>query len=63
MTNIDNDSTLLIPHNHQHAKLSPGPISESRRQLMEMINNMPESCYELSVKDTADDQHGKLSPG
>lgn len=25
---------------------------------MEMIQNMPESCYELSLKDIVDEQHG-----
>ncbi|KAH7520945.1 hypothetical protein FEM48_Zijuj08G0199500 [Ziziphus jujuba var. spinosa] len=62
MTNIT-DSSPLLPYNHHYCNLSPasarrGLILESRRELMEMIHNIPESCYELSLKDIVDQQHG-----
>lgn len=56
------ESSPLLPHNHHYSNLSPTSrrrvITEGRRELMEMIQNMPESCYELSLKDIVDEQHG-----
>ncbi|EXB40952.1 hypothetical protein L484_020686 [Morus notabilis] len=56
------ESFPLLPHNHHYSNLSPNSrrqvITEGRRELMEMIQNMPESCYELSLKDLVDKQHG-----
>eukprot|EP00262_Sarcandra_glabra_P016300 TRINITY_DN5272_c1_g1_i1.p1 TRINITY_DN5272_c1_g1~~TRINITY_DN5272_c1_g1_i1.p1 ORF type:complete len:344 (+),score=58.60 TRINITY_DN5272_c1_g1_i1:353-1384(+) len=44
-----------FPVNHHHQYLSSTPrslaIARGRRELMEMIKNMPESAYELSLKD------------
>nr|DAD22703.1 TPA_asm: hypothetical protein HUJ06_024166 [Nelumbo nucifera] len=48
-------SPLNPRHNHHHYHLSPASrsqaIARGRRELMEMIQNMPESNYELSLKD------------
>ncbi|KAH7566105.1 hypothetical protein ACOSP7_022373 [Xanthoceras sorbifolium] len=56
----------LLPHNyHQNSNLSPrmrsDAIAEGRRELMEMIQNMPECNYELSLKDIVDGE--KTSQG
>lgn len=56
LKNINYESFPLLPQNYDSATQ---PISESRRKLMEMIHNMPESCYELSLKDIVDEQHGQ----
>ncbi|KAG6657311.1 hypothetical protein I3843_04G075300 [Carya illinoinensis] len=59
--NIDYESSPLLPHNHHSSKLSSTSrkkaIAEGRRQLMEMVQDMPESCFELSLKDILDEQH------
>lgn len=66
ITNIT-DSSPLLPHNHHSTNLSSPAsarralISESRRQLMEMIHDMPESCYELSLKDIVDQQQEDIA--
>ncbi|XP_057973546.1 uncharacterized protein LOC131161647 [Malania oleifera] len=45
------------PHPHQHRKRSLSPasrtqaIARGRRELMDLVRNMPESSYELSLKD------------
>jgi len=56
----DYESHPLLPHNHHYStNLSPTSsrraIAEGRRQLMEMIQDMPESCYELSLKDIVEE--------
>lgn len=60
--NTKYESSPLLPHNHHYSDLSPTShrraVLESRRELMEMIRNMPESCYELSLKDIVDEQQG-----
>ncbi|XVF61037.1 hypothetical protein PTKIN_Ptkin08bG0096200 [Pterospermum kingtungense] len=53
------DASPLLPNNHFYSNVSPTrkqAIEEGRKQLMEMIRNMPESSYELSLKDIVDDQ-------
>ncbi|KAI4387971.1 hypothetical protein MLD38_000353 [Melastoma candidum] len=41
-----------------HPRLSPGlrrqAILQGQRELMDMVRNMPESCYELTLKDLVD---------
>ncbi|KAE8663619.1 U2 small nuclear ribonucleoprotein auxiliary factor [Hibiscus syriacus] len=48
------DASPLLPSNHFYSNLSPTRrrqiIEEGRKELMEMIRNMPESSYELSLK-------------
>lgn len=51
----------LLPRNHQYSNpLSPKSrlqaIVDGRKELMEIIQNMPESSYELSFKDIVDEQ-------
>lgn len=54
-------STTLLPQNHQYSCLSPASrvraIIDGRRELMEMIKDLPESSYELSLKDIVDQQN------
>ncbi|KAJ0040983.1 hypothetical protein Pint_27373 [Pistacia integerrima] len=54
------ESSPLLPCNHQYSNLSPRirsqAIAEGRKELMEMIHNMPEWSYELSLKDIVDEQ-------
>lgn len=56
-----NDASPLLPNNHFYSNLSPTRrrqmIEEGRKELMEMIRNMPESSYELSLKDLVDKQN------
>ncbi|PON81542.1 hypothetical protein TorRG33x02_226650 [Trema orientale] len=55
------ESSPLLPHNHHYSNLSPNSrrqaIADGRKELMEMIQDLPESCYELSLKDIVADQH------
>lgn len=55
-----NESSPLLPSDHRYSNLSPRArlqaILEGRKQLMEMIQNLPESSYELSLKDLVDTQ-------
>ncbi|XP_041006479.1 uncharacterized protein LOC121251182 [Juglans microcarpa x Juglans regia] len=57
----DYESSPLLPHDHRSSNLSPTSrkkaIAEGRRQLMEMVRHMSESCYELSLKDIVDEKH------
>lgn len=50
----------LLPQNHQNSCLSPKSrlraIVDGRKELTEMINDIPESSYELSLKDIVDEQ-------
>ncbi|GMI86688.1 hypothetical protein HRI_002338100 [Hibiscus trionum] len=50
------DTSPLLPSN-----LSPTRrrqiIEHGRKQLMDMVRNMPDSCYELSLKDLVDQQN------
>lgn len=59
--NVQIESSPLLPHNHHSSNLSPTSrrkaIADGRRQLMEMIKDMPESSYELSLKDIVDEQN------
>ncbi|XP_057500147.1 uncharacterized protein LOC130784330 [Actinidia eriantha] len=55
----------LLPCNHLYSfPLSPKSrlqaIVDGRRELMELIQDMPESSYELSLKDIVDEQHQGL---
>lgn len=61
--NINYESFPLLPLNYDcnnisHCSVRQQAIAESRRELMEMIHDMPESCYELSLKDIVDLHHG-----
>ncbi|KAL9462475.1 hypothetical protein AB3S75_000475 [Citrus x aurantiifolia] len=53
------ESSPLLPRDHQYSNLSPRSrlqrIVEARKELMEMIQDMPESSYELSLKDMVDE--------
>lgn len=53
----------LLPSNHHHSCSSPTSriqaITNGRRELMEMIKDIPESSYELSLKDIVEDKHSK----
>ncbi|KAL9251028.1 hypothetical protein AKJ16_DCAP02356 [Drosera capensis] len=48
-------STSPVHHHHYHQPMSPSSrtqaIDKGRRELMEMVRDMPESFYELSLKD------------
>ncbi|PIA28498.1 hypothetical protein AQUCO_06900045v1 [Aquilegia coerulea] len=51
------------PYNHHHYRLlSPTSrsqaITRGKEELMEMVKNMPESCYELSLKDLV--EHSRI---
>ncbi|KAF3973897.1 hypothetical protein CMV_002716 [Castanea mollissima] len=58
---VQYESSPLLPHNHHPSNLSPTSrrkiIADGRKQLMEMVKDMPESSYELSLKDLVDEQH------
>ncbi|KAJ7945221.1 Patatin-like phospholipase domain protein [Quillaja saponaria] len=51
-------------YNHDHSSLSPTSrrqaIIEGKRQLMGMIQDLPESCCELSLKDMVDSEEAVL---
>ncbi|CAA3025544.1 Hypothetical predicted protein [Olea europaea subsp. europaea] len=53
----------LLPSNHHYSCSSPTSrlraIANGRRELMEMIKDIPESSYELSLKDIVEDKHSK----
>ncbi|XWS44694.1 hypothetical protein CRYUN_Cryun15aG0069700 [Craigia yunnanensis] len=57
------DASPLLSNSPFYSNLSPTTrrkaIEEGRKELMEMIRNMPESSYELSLKDIVDEQHGE----
>ncbi|XVE83364.1 hypothetical protein DITRI_Ditri16bG0083400 [Diplodiscus trichospermus] len=59
----ETDSSPLLSNNHFCINLSPRArrqaIEEGKKQLMEMIRNMPESTYELSLKDIVDKQQSE----
>ncbi|GKV21604.1 hypothetical protein SLEP1_g31568 [Rubroshorea leprosula] len=59
MRDARHESSPLLPYNHQYSNLGTQShiIAEGRKKLMEMIENMPESSYELSLKDIVDEQH------
>ncbi|KAL6958050.1 hypothetical protein U1Q18_040400 [Sarracenia purpurea var. burkii] len=52
----------LLPHNNSYSCPSPKSrsqaIKDGRKELMEMIQDMPESSYELSLKDIVDNLKG-----
>lgn len=54
------ETSNLLPENHHRSCLSPTSrlraIVDGRREMMEMIKNMPESSYELTLKDIVDDK-------
>ncbi|KDP39435.1 hypothetical protein JCGZ_03717 [Jatropha curcas] len=58
--NVRNETSRLLPVNHPHSNISPKPeskaMAEARKELMEKINDMPESSYELSLKDIVDEK-------
>lgn len=58
---IDYEFSPLLPHDHRSSNISltsrKKEIAEGRRQLMEMVRDLPESCYELSLKDIVDEKH------
>lgn len=53
------ESSPLLSRDHQYSNLSPRSrlqrIVEARKELMEMIQDMPDSSYELSLKDMVDE--------
>ncbi|CAI9758339.1 unnamed protein product [Fraxinus pennsylvanica] len=53
----------LLPSNHHHSCSSPTSriraTANARRELMEMIKDIPESSYELSLKDIVEDKLSK----
>lgn len=55
------ESSSLLPQNHQYSCVSPTSriraIIDGQRELMEMIKDMPESSYELSLKDMVDQKN------
>ncbi|XP_022750923.1 uncharacterized protein LOC111299754 [Durio zibethinus] len=57
------DASPLLSNSHFYSNLSPTTrkqaIEDGRKELMEMIRNMPESSYELSLKDIVDKQLGE----
>lgn len=53
---LDNEYSPLLPQT-RHYSYQSHAIAEGRKELMEMIRNMPESYYELSLKDIVDEQH------
>ncbi|KAJ9671054.1 hypothetical protein PVL29_027175 [Vitis rotundifolia] len=56
-----NETSHLLPHDHCFSHPSRASqlerIADGRRELMEMVKNMSESTYELSLKDIVDEQH------
>ncbi|KAK4416664.1 hypothetical protein Salat_2491900 [Sesamum alatum] len=54
------ETSRLLPRKHEFSCLSPASrlraIVDGRRELMEMIQDLPESSYELTLKDIVDDQ-------
>ncbi|KAL2521284.1 uncharacterized protein Fot_25207 [Forsythia ovata] len=56
------EAFTLLPSNH-HYSSSPTSrlraIANGRRQLMEMIKDISESSYELSLEDIVEDKHRK----
>ncbi|XP_011031166.1 PREDICTED: uncharacterized protein LOC105130382 [Populus euphratica] len=58
--NVRNESSPLLPRGHHYSNISPSSrlqvMAEGRRKLMEIIHSMPESSYELSLKDIVDEQ-------
>ncbi|OMO57204.1 hypothetical protein CCACVL1_25914 [Corchorus capsularis] len=60
------DASPLLPNSHLNSNLSPRTriraIEEGRKELMEMIRNLPESSYELSLKDIVDHQQHASEP-
>ncbi|XP_048232652.1 uncharacterized protein LOC8281208 isoform X1 [Ricinus communis] len=58
--NFKTETDHLLPHNYSYSNISPRSrlqaISEARKELMYRIHDMPESSYELSLKDIVDDQ-------
>ncbi|KAL3728997.1 hypothetical protein ACJRO7_033570 [Eucalyptus globulus] len=56
----DVDTSPLLPLDHHYSNLSPllttQRIEEGRREMMEMIQNIPESSYELSFKNIVHEQ-------
>ncbi|KAL1556968.1 hypothetical protein AAHA92_12515 [Salvia divinorum] len=53
-------TSTLLPENHQCSCLSPTSrlraIVDGRRELMEMLKDIPESSYELTLKDIVEQQ-------
>lgn len=58
--NFGQETSTLLPQNHHCSCFSPTSrvraILDGRREIMEMIKGIPESSYELSLKDIVDDQ-------
>ncbi|KAL0378229.1 UNVERIFIED_CONTAM: hypothetical protein Sradi_3128400 [Sesamum radiatum] len=54
------ETSRLLPRRHGYSCLSPASrlraIMDGRQELMEMIQDLPESSYELTLKDIVDDQ-------
>lgn len=59
-----NENSPLLPYDHCFSHLSHEAwlekVAEGRRELMEMVKNMSESTYELSLKDIVDEQHSSM---
>ncbi|CAK7354836.1 unnamed protein product [Dovyalis caffra] len=58
--NVRNESSPLLPHSQRYSSTSLRSrlqvMAEGRRKLMEMVHSMPESSYELSLKDIVVEQ-------
>ena len=58
--NFRKESSPLLPRGHHYSNISPRSrlqvMAEGRRKLMEIVHSMPESSYELSLKDIVDEQ-------
>ncbi|KAJ6413711.1 hypothetical protein OIU84_006507 [Salix udensis] len=58
--NFRNESSPLLPRGHHYSNISPRSrlqvMAEGRRKLMEIVHSLPESSYELSLKDIVDEQ-------
>lgn len=55
----DCQSSPLLPHDHPYSiplrSSRQQAIEQGRREIMEMVRDMPESCFELSLKDIVDE--------
>lgn len=64
---IFNTPTLLSPSFgpksiYSGHNCSSAPSTEARNKILEAMNNLPESCHELSLKDIVQDDLGNLQP-
>lgn len=64
--NIDETPSLFSPSFGPKSIYSghncSSPSTEARNKILEVMNNLPESCHELSLKDIVQDDLGNLRP-